>query len=146
MINLDATVLITRLVTAVVLGGLAGLEREAHRKPAGLRTHMMVALGAAAFTVSALGLEAADGSTDPSRIIQGVATGIGFLGAGSILRKGRNVEGLTTAAGIWVLGAVGVACALGDYTLAVSVTLLSALTLSLVGWLERVVSAKLDRG
>jgi putative Mg2+ transporter-C (MgtC) family protein len=93
----------------------------------------MVALGSAAFTVTTLGL---DGQVDPSRIVQGIATGIGFLGAGSILRRNGEVEGLTTAAGIWVVGAIGVACGIGEYFVAVVAAVLSALTLAFVGKLE----------
>jgi putative Mg2+ transporter-C (MgtC) family protein len=134
--DLSGAYLVGRLLAAAALGAVVGFEREARRKPAGLRTHMMVAIGAAAFTLSSAGLLRGSGGGDPTRIIQGVATGIGFLGAGSILRRAGHIEGLTTAAGIWVVGAVGVACGLGEYPVAVATALISALTLSLVGKLE----------
>lgn len=125
------------LVVAVCLGGIVGWEREAWRKPAGLRTHMMVALGAAAFT--RLALQAVlDGESsgvtggDPSRIIEGVATGIGFLGAGSIIHSRGEVRGITTAAGIWVVGAVGACCGAGYYAMAAVAVLLSVLILALL--------------
>lgn len=101
-----------RLVAAAICGGLIGWNRQREDKPAGLRTHILVSLGAAAFTVVMFDLlhrypgtlNAPSG--DPTRIIQGVATGIGFLGAGSIIRTGGSVRGITTAAGIWVMGAI----------------------------------------
>ena len=97
---------ILRLGIACILGGLIGFEREAEHKRAGLRTHMLVALGSALFT-----LIAAELKTDSSRIIQGIAAGIGFLGAGCIfkLTEQHEVKGLTTAAGVWVTAAVGAA-------------------------------------
>lgn len=101
------------LLAAVGLGALVGYERESVNQPAGLRTHMMVGLGACGFTIIALALyrELAAGETearmDPIRIIEGVVGGIGFLGAGSILRAGGEIRGITTAAGIWVMGAEG---------------------------------------
>jgi putative Mg2+ transporter-C (MgtC) family protein len=101
---------ILRLTIACIFGGLIGLERQAEHKRAGLRTHMLVALGSALFT-----LIAAELKTDSSRIIQGIATGIGFLGAGCIfkLAEQHEVKGLTTAAGIWVTAAMGAAVGLG---------------------------------
>jgi putative Mg2+ transporter-C (MgtC) family protein len=120
------------LVCAAVLAGIVGVDRELQNKSAGLRTHMMVGVGAAAFTSAAV--HAAP--DDAARIITGVATGIGFLGAGSIMKSNTGVEGITTAAGVWVVGAVGAACGVGAYTLAVATTLLAALILALVGRLE----------
>jgi putative Mg2+ transporter-C (MgtC) family protein len=112
----DATLLARaalRLVIATLLGGLLGYERLRDRKPAGLRTHMLVALGAALFTV--VPAVAGMSQTDFSRIIQGVATGIGFLGAGTILKLGEDhkVEGLTSAASIWLTAGVGMAVGAG---------------------------------
>lgn len=130
---------LARLLTAVALGALVGFEREVRQKPAGLRTHMMVALGSAAFTVATLGI---DTGTDPSRIVQGIATGIGFLGAGSIMQRNGNIEGLTTAAGIWVVGAVGVSCGIGEYATGIVTAVVSALTLSLVGKMEPKITGK----
>ena len=113
------------LVVATILGGVVGLERERAGRWAGLRTHMLVALGSALLVVGMMQLDLdADGI---SRVVQGIATGIGFIGAGSILKipEERQIEGLTTAAGIWVTAAVGVAAGLGllgSATLTVVVT------------------------
>ena len=109
----QAAVVSVRLFVAALLGGLIGAEREAVGKAAGLRTHMLVALGAALFVVApaAGGL----GEGDLGRIIQGVAAGIGFIGAGTILKlaDSREIKGLTTAASIWLTAAVGVAAGVG---------------------------------
>lgn len=99
-----------RLVVAAVLSGLVGFEREARQKAAGLRTHMLVGLGAALFTlVGAYVLE----SEDPSRVAAQVVTGVGFLGAGAIFREGVTVRGLTTAAGLWAVAAIGMTAGSG---------------------------------
>jgi putative Mg2+ transporter-C (MgtC) family protein len=105
-----------RLVAAAVLGGLIGLEREQAGKAAGIRTHMMVALGAALFVLVpiAAGLEPGD----LSRVIQGIAAGMGFLGGGTILKRADDIEGLTSAATIWFTGAIGIAVGAGDIWLA----------------------------
>jgi putative Mg2+ transporter-C (MgtC) family protein len=119
-----------RILVAAVLGALVWLEREWRDKPAGVRTYALVALGAAVFTVAAVrySLDQTKGQFefDPTRVIQGIVGGIGFLGAGAILHSHGSVEGLTTAAGVWVMGAVGVACGLGYYDLATSVLTLFA--------------------
>lgn len=107
-----------RLGVAAGLGMVIGIERELREQAAGLRTHMLVALGACLFTlVSAYGFQAIDGATtpDPSRVAAQIVTGIGFLGAGAILREGQWVRGLTTAASLWVVAAVGMAVGLGMY-------------------------------
>ena len=105
---------VVRVVTAALLGALLGAERERAGKPAGLRTHMLVALGAALFVFfpAESGMEVAD----LSRVIQGVATGIGFIGAGTILKRAdaEQVEGLTTAASIWLTGAIGMSVGAGQ--------------------------------
>jgi putative Mg2+ transporter-C (MgtC) family protein len=108
-----------RLATALVLGGLIGFERQAERKTAGFRTHMMVSLGAALFTVTSL--EVSNDAAALTRVIQGVAAGIGFLGAGAILKvdKETEVKGLTTAAGIWLTAGVGMAAGAGQLWTAV---------------------------
>lgn len=125
-----------RLVVAAVLSGIIGIQRERAGKPAGLRTHMLVAIGAAMFVLAAT--ESGMPTAEASRIIQGVATGIGFIGAGAIL-KGKDeqeITGLTTAAGIWMTAAVGVTAALGLWGLATVSVLMSWLILSVVGALE----------
>lgn len=134
----QATRLLTRLLLAALLGGVLGYEREYKGKAAGLRTHMMVAMGAALFVLvpQAGGMHIAD----MSRVIQGVVTGVGFLGAGAIIKRrseGRRraedqVEGLTTAAGIWMTAAIGVACGLGREVTALLATLLALLVLALL--------------
>ena len=109
-----------RLAAAAAVGGAIGLNRELTRKPAGLRTHALVALGSALVVVTGLQLggEASRGDA-ASRVIQGVIAGIGFLGGGVILHaEGRTVKGLTTAATIWVAAAAGIACGTGHWTIA----------------------------
>jgi putative Mg2+ transporter-C (MgtC) family protein len=103
-----------RLVAAALLGAVVGFERERARKPAGLRTHMLVALGTTVFVLACSGVGMSlDGV---SRVIQGIVTGIGFIGAGSILKLNteRDIQGLTTAAGVWMTAAIGVAVGLGS--------------------------------
>jgi putative Mg2+ transporter-C (MgtC) family protein len=126
-----------RLIVAMIFGAVIGIQRERAGKPAGLRTHMLVALGAAVFVIASgeFGMNA----DSISRVIQGLVTGIGFLGAGAILKlyDKRAVEGLTTAAGIWMTAALGVAVGLGRFGLALVATLLAWMTLSLVRQMER---------
>src|SRR6266853_1344123 len=111
-----------RLLLAAALGGAIGLEREYRHKPAGLRTNMLIALGSALFSVMSVQLGSGAGS--PDRIAAQVVTGIGFLGAGAILRSGENVHGLTTAATIWVNAAIGMAVGAGAWGVAVATTAL----------------------
>src|SRR5512133_1421856 len=109
--------LLGRLLLAAVLGGAIGAERELNDQAAGLRTHMLLTIGACLFTlVSAYGF---GGPTDPSRLATQVVTGIGFLGGGAIVRHGLTVKGLTTAASIWATASVGVAVGAGSYVLGV---------------------------
>ena len=112
-----------RLVVAMILGGIVGLEREYHAKDAGFRTHFLVAIGSALFTlISMYGF--ADGVKDTSRVAAQVVSGIGFLGAGIIVFQRNVIRGLTTAAGLWVTAAIGMACGVGQFYMAVLVTLL----------------------
>jgi putative Mg2+ transporter-C (MgtC) family protein len=132
MTILDA---ILRLGAAIIAGGAIGLNRDLRNKPAGVRTHALVALGSALATI----LVAED--SDPnamSRVIQGIITGIGFLGAGVILRRegGRTVRGLTTAASIWVVAALGIACGMGQWVPVAVGTVLTLAVLILGGPLE----------
>ncbi|VTU18640.1 putative Mg(2+) transport ATPase [Variovorax sp. PBL-H6] len=122
-----------RLVLASVLGFVLGFEREQQGKAAGVRTHMLVAIGSALFVLipQQTGIEPAD----MSRVIQGLVAGVGFLCAGTILKQGRDerhVQGLTTAAGLWMTAAIGMACGLGREVTAVLSTLLALAVLSLV--------------
>jgi putative Mg2+ transporter-C (MgtC) family protein len=122
-----------RLIAATLLGAVVGFERERARKPAGLRTHMLVTLGTTVFILACSG--AGMDSDGLSRVIQGIVTGIGFLGAGSILKlnEERDIQGLTTAAGIWMTAAIGVAVGLGSLGVALLSTFFTVVTLSLIG-------------
>jgi putative Mg2+ transporter-C (MgtC) family protein len=122
-----------RLLAAAGLGAALGLERELNAQPAGFRTHLLVSLGAALFT--AAGAQVAD--ADPARVAAQVVTGIGFLGAGAILRDGGSVKGLTTAASLWVTAAVGLACGLGSLLLAAVASGIALLALVGLKRLER---------
>jgi putative Mg2+ transporter-C (MgtC) family protein len=124
--------IVVRLLVAGILGALLGFEREHTGKAAGIRTHILVALGSALLVLA--GKEAGMTTADLSRIIQGLITGIGFLGAGTILKHAEegHVRGLTTAAGIWLTAAVGMAAGLGQIGLAIFVAFLALLVLIMV--------------
>jgi putative Mg2+ transporter-C (MgtC) family protein len=134
---------VLRVLAAVAAGACLGWERESSHKPAGLRTHILVTLGSAATVVAALKLHyeltvAGDtGGSDLMKAIAGIVGGVGFLGAGAIMRDSTGVRGLTTAATIWLSAAIGVACGLGYYTLAVACVVIALATLVLLGLLER---------
>jgi putative Mg2+ transporter-C (MgtC) family protein len=138
---MEEMVIILRLVLAVVMGGLVGIEREIHGRAAGLRTHILVSLGAALFMITSILVSdryASLGSqVDPSRIAAGVVTGIGFLGAGAIIRFGASIRGLTTAASIWAVAAIGLAVGAGFYEAAITGTLLVIVVLFLSRLEER---------
>lgn len=120
-----------KLVAALLFGGIVGLEREYRSKDAGFRTHFLVALGAALFTIiSQYGF--GDGVKDSSRVAAQVVSGIGFIGAGLIVFQKNTVRGLTTAAGLWVTAAIGMACGVGMYALAAIVTVLILLGLEVL--------------
>jgi putative Mg2+ transporter-C (MgtC) family protein len=140
------TRVLVRLLMAALLGGLLGLERELTGKPAGLRTHMLVALGSAMFVLAA----AQTGMDDDgmSRVIQGLLAGVGFVCAGAILKSGQeeHVYGLTTAAGLWMTAAIGVAAGLGKETLAVISTLLTLGILMLERPIQRLLDTRRVRG
>jgi putative Mg2+ transporter-C (MgtC) family protein len=125
-----------RLLAATVLGAVVGYERERTGKSAGLRTHMLVAVSAAMFVLAPL--EAGMSVNDVSQIIQGIATGIGFIGAGAILKVAgdREIQGLTTAAGIWMTAAVGLAAGLGRLGLAAIGVALAWIILYIVARIE----------
>lgn len=128
----EATRILVRLTVAVVLGGLIGYEREASGKAAGLRTHMLVALGSALFVL--VPLQAGVPLADISRVLQGLTAGIGFLGAGAILKHNSeaDIKGLTTAASIWMVAAIGVAAGLGRDTTAVIATVFTLVILQIL--------------
>jgi len=131
-----------RLVVAALLGAAIGLEREIHEHPAGMRTHLLVALGSALFTiVSIFGFVDVLGSgqaapVDPSRVAAQVVTGIGFLGAGAILKFGTTVRGLTTAASLWATAAIGMAVGAADYIVAAVGSAIIVFSLWPLNWVE----------
>jgi putative Mg2+ transporter-C (MgtC) family protein len=142
-----------RLFVAAGLTGAIGMERELRERAAGLRTHMLVGVGSALFTiVSAYGWGAFGFSTaagvvfDPTRIAAQIVTGIGFLGAGAIIRQGLSVRGLTTAAGLWVVAAIGMAAGAGYYSAALIATGLVLVGLGPFRWVEGGFVARLRRG
>ena len=126
--------LLVQLVLAVVLGGAVGLERELKGKPAGLRTNILICMGATLFTV--LSFRMSDGRGDPGRVAAQILTGVGFIGAGTILHLRGAVTGLTSAATIWVVAAVGMALGARAYVEALGATLLIMLVLAGLGRLE----------
>ncbi len=136
-----------RVLLAGVFGAVIGLDRELTDQPAGLRTHILVSLGSALFTmVGALAAASDITGIDPTRIAAQVVTGIGFLGAGAILRQGLSVRGLTTAAGLWVTAAVGVAVGLGFWIAGAITTAAAAFSLFALKPLERKLLGRLKPG
>jgi putative Mg2+ transporter-C (MgtC) family protein len=136
MTPLSDAELIQRLLMAALLGGLIGVEREWRNKEAGLRTNILIALGSAVFTL--MSIELTDARTgDTSRVAAQIVTGIGFLGAGAIMRTNAGIQGLTTAATIWVNAAVGVAAGGGEFHLAVITTGVTLAVLLVLQPIER---------
>jgi putative Mg2+ transporter-C (MgtC) family protein len=138
-VGLEQVVL--RLLAAVVLAFVIGLDRELRNKPVGLRTFMLVSLGAAAFSLVIMELTQTirpEGhiAMDPSRVAEGIIGGIGFLGAGAIIQGARGVVGATTGASIWVVGGVGMACGFGFYVHAAVTTAIAAVVLTILGMVE----------
>ncbi len=135
---LSDTEIVRRLILAAALGAVFGLERELRQKSAGLRTNILIAVGSAVFTV--MSIEMAVGtSADPARIAAQIVAGIGFLGAGAIMRTRGGVQGLTTAATVWVNAAVGVAAGGGRYHLALIATAVTVAVLLVLAPMERVI-------
>ncbi len=134
-----------RLVLSVVLGGFIGLERQIHRRTAGLRTHILVSLGSCLIMLTSLYIFAIyknEVPLDPARIAAGVITGIGFLGAGAIIRDRTGIKGLTTAASLWVVAAIGLAAGCGFYSASIFTTLLALITLLFLRYIEETVLGK----
>jgi putative Mg2+ transporter-C (MgtC) family protein len=129
--------MLIRVVVAVVLGGLVGIQREHAGKPAGVRTHMLVCLGTAVVVLACAGMGMQQDAQ--SRVIQGIVTGVGFIGAGSILKlsQERDIQGLTTAAGLWMTAAIGIACGVGTIGIALLSAVLTVILLALAGVIER---------
>lgn len=140
----EATIIFVRLGVAIALGALLGYDRERRGKEAGLRTHMMVSLGAAMFILVPLrtGMEI----SDASRVLQGIIAGIGFLGAGAILKQDSHgvIRGLTTASSIWVAAAVGIAAGMGHEVTAVMGTLAALFILIVMGRMEKHIEVDVD--
>ena len=144
MMTLTTQEIFIRLVLAAVLGALIGIDRRLHSKPAGLRTMSLVSLGSATFTIIGVAamfqlVSAEQGAgiepmvrLDTSRVIAGIVGGIGFLGAGAIIQSRGRVQGMTTASGIWMTAAIGVATGLGQYMLAFAATFLAFVILVLL--------------
>ena len=129
---------VKRLLLAAALGAALGFEREWNQKDAGLRTNILITMGSALFTMMSIDLSASSGG-DATRIAAQIVTGIGFLGAGAIMRTGGNIRGLTTAAMIWVNAAVGVAVGGGEYHLALIATAVTLIALLTFNRVERVI-------
>lgn len=139
--KLPLSTIALRLLVASAIGALVGWDRQRMDKPAGLRTHMLVALGSASFVL--LGFEVAERLAevsgrefDPTRVLQGVIGGIGFLGAGSIIKGKGRVSGVTTAASVWVCGSLGAAVGMGAYVVALIAATITLVTLAALGKLE----------
>ncbi len=136
-------------ILALVLGGLIGLERERHERPAGFRTHILVSLGSSLLMMVSINvaLSFPETDADPGRIAAQVVSGIGFLGAGTILREGLTVKGLTTAASLWAVAAIGLAAGGGYYFIAIITTLMAFITLFFFSRLELKIdnAIKIDR-
>ena len=134
--------ILLRILFALLLGFILGIERETKKKPAGLRTNMLVALGSAAFTMLSLEIFYSflhireQTSADPLRMLNGIMQGLGFLGAGCIIQSRGSVEGITTAATLWVVGAVGLACGAGQFRIAILTTILAFIVLTALRYIE----------
>lgn len=133
---------ISRLLTASALGGIIGLEREYKRRSAGVRTNLLICLGAAFFTLLS-GVLAGDQSPNKGQVASNIVQGIGFLGAGLILHNRSRISGLTSAASVWVVASIGMACGAGLLAAAAIATVIVVLALELVGFLERRASIKI---
>jgi putative Mg2+ transporter-C (MgtC) family protein len=141
-------IILLRLVIAALLGGIIGYERESQNGAAGLRTHILISTAAALFTLLAFeiyhaALATGSNNADPIRAIEAVTAGIAFLGAGAIFQQRGNVQGLTTGAGMWLAGAIGVSVALGYYLVAVAISVFTVIVLAaLRAFAHRVVGDK----
>lgn len=137
--------IILRLALSIILSGFIGLERQAQRRTAGLRTHVLVCLGSCLIMLTSLyifDIFKNEVALDPARIAAGVITGIGFLGAGTIIRYGETIKGLTTAASLWVVAGIGLATGCGFYAGAIATTFLVLVVLLFLRYIERAFSLK----
>ena len=142
--SLPELVILLRLLLAILLGGIIGFEREIRNRPAGLRTHILVSLAAASFTLITIEIyhevnEAGSSAAraDPVRIVDAVTAGVAFIAAGAIIQAQGDVKGLTTGAAIWLAGAIGVACGIGFYVVAFLAAGMAVIVLRAVGWVEQ---------
>ncbi|MEQ1643468.1 MAG: MgtC/SapB family protein [Pyrinomonadaceae bacterium] len=126
---------VVRLTASVLIAGIVGFQRETSGKAAGLRTHILVSIGSTVFVLGCIGAGMRDDAI--SRVIQGIVTGIGFIGAGTILKRETDIKGLTTSAGLWTTCAIGVLIGLGELGIAIMAAIVTFLVLTLVGRLER---------
>lgn len=145
--DLGVSAVLARLGAATLLGLVIGLDREMRNVAAGLRTHMLVSLAAATFAILAFEIvERAKvegvANPDPVRIIEAVTAGVAFLAAGTIIRGDKGVRGLTTGAAMWLAGAVGLACGVGAYFIAIAATVIGIVVLTVVKWGEQAASTK----
>lgn len=131
-------IIIARLALAIVLAGIVGFERETRNLPAGLRTHILVSLAAATFTLITIEIyqEVGGSRADPVRIVEAVTSGVAFIAAGAIIQSRGDVKGLTTGAAVWLAGAIGVACGIGYYIVAILAAVLGVVVLRGLGWVE----------
>ncbi|TPQ28647.1 MgtC/SapB family protein [Methylomonas koyamae] len=144
-----SAVILMNIVGALLLGMVVGYERSYHGRAAGMRTYGLVCMASAAVTVIVGypqfwfgGLLPLTATADPTRVIQGIVTGIGFLGAGVIMKEGLNISGLTTAASIWASSAIGILCGAGFYLAAILLALIASATMIWGGWIETVLPSK----
>ena len=145
--------LLVRILVAAALGGILGIERDIHGRQAGLRTHLLVSAGSALFFILSIYISTFDYDvpseftkvTDPGRIAAQIVTGIGFLGAGVILKEGLTVVGLTTASCLWISAAIGMAAGAGFYFIAVGSTIFALFALTMLRWFERLYSKDVYR-
>ena len=130
--------LFLRIIVAIILGGCLGLEREVFHKPAGLRTHMLISLGVVIFSITAILFS----NDDPSRLLSGMITGVGFLGAGAILKSGEHVAGMTTATSMWVSSAIAMAVGFGYYSIGIIGACLAIIVLYILEKVEMILEGK----
>ena len=133
-------IIVIRIAVSIIVGGLIGLERELEHKPAGLRTIILVCLGSTIFML--VGMELGLFGAEIGRIVAGVVTGVGFLGAGAIIRARGEVYGLTTAATIWLASGLGLAIGAGSFVLAIIASIATLVVLRILGYVEKVLSKK----
>ena len=142
-LHIGVTDTVLRLLAALACGAIIGVEREQKQRPAGLRTHMIVALAAALFTIIAFQIYAEvqasedDATSDPLRLLEAITAGVAFLAAGAIIRRGGGIQGITTGGSLWLAGAIGMACGHELYGLAFLGAFLSLIVLAVVRVLER---------